>query len=329
MPFDVFGIENPLVDLLAQVPDEFLQQVGVEKNAMYLVDMDRHQSLLKALADTEVHAEPGGSCANTLLGISQLGGKTAFCGKVGPDDYGRVYINKLEEAGVTSYIQTNGQLTGSTVILIAPDAARTMNTFLGACQELHADDVPLDALAESKKLYITGYLWDTPEQQGAATKALEAAEKAGIPIAMSLSDAFCVNRHRDDFIAILKKYVTQVFANQEEALAITGAETTHEAMKALREWCPRVAITLGAAGALVANEEEVIYIDPYKVEAVDSTGAGDAFAAGYLYGRTNGASLFQCGRLGSLFAAKVVSKVGPRLEGDVRSILAPVLDNPR
>ena len=329
MQFDVFGIENPLIDLLAQVPETFFEQVGVEKDAMYLVDMERHQTLLKALADVAVHPEPGGSCANTLLGIAQLGGKSAFCGKVGADDYGRVYIEKLEAAGVTSFIQSDGHLTGSTVILIAPDAARTMNTYLGACQELHAEDVPLDALSASRKLYLTGYLWDTPEQQGAAKRALETAEKAHVPVAMSLSDAFCVNRHKEDFINILKKYVIQVFCNQEEAFAITGAETTHEAMRILQTWCPRVAITLGARGALVADENEQIYIDPFPVKAVDSTGAGDAFAAGFLYGVTNGTSLFQSGRLGSLFAAQVVSKIGPRLEGDVRAILAPVLDDPR
>ena len=180
MEFDVFGIENPLIDLLVQVPEDFFKQVGVEKNAMYLVDMDRHKELLQALGEHKVHPELGGSCANTLLGIAQLGGKTAFLGKVGGDDYGQVYIKKLEEAGMTSFIKADGSLTGSTVILIAPDAARTMNTFLGACQELHAEDVPLEAITSSKKLYLTGYLWDTPEQQGAATKALEAATTLAI-----------------------------------------------------------------------------------------------------------------------------------------------------
>ncbi|MEE8397272.1 MAG: adenosine kinase [bacterium] len=329
MQFDVFGIENPLIDLLAQVPDEFLDGVGLEKNKMYLVDSERHQALLSALRDIAVRAEPGGSCANTLLGIAQLGGKAAYCGKVGADDHGRVYIQKLEAGGVTSYINAQGSLTGSTVILITPDASRTMNTFLGACQELGPADVPLDALGASREVYLTGYLWDTPNQQEAALAALNEARKRGIPVVMSLADPFCVERHKEDFERILKDYVGLVFANRDEALAVTGTDNTQQALRVLRNWCPGAAITLGAAGALVCQDDETVYIDPFAAEPVDTTGAGDAFAAGFLHGRINGASLLQCGRLGSYFAAQVIQKVGPRLEGDLKKALAPVLDDPR
>ena len=329
MTFDVFGVENPLMDLLAQVPEDFLKRMKLEKNVTYLVDRERHESLLEALKDTRILAEPGGSCANTLLGIAQLGGKTAYAGKVGRDDYGRIYAEKLEAGGVTPFISADGSMTGSTVILITPDAARTMNTFLGACQELTAVDLPLDALKSARMLYITGYLWDTPNQQEAAQLALQTAKGEGIPIAMSLSDPFCVERHRDDFISILKEYVALVFCNREEALALTGTDNAQEALRLLREWCGGAVITLGGSGALATGDGETVYVEPFPVEPVDTTGAGDAFAAGFLYGRTTGASLLQCGRLGGYFASRVILRVGPRLDGNVRELLAPVLDDPR
>lgn len=323
--YDLFGIENPLIDLLVKVPDEFLTGVGVEKNKMYLVDLERHKELQEALGELQVHPEPGGSCANTLLGIAQLGGKTAYCGKVGEDEYGRIYSQKLEEAGVASYLKSGELLTGSTVILVTPDASRTMNTYLGACQELEAGDLPLEPLADSGKLYITGYLWDTPGQQAAARLALRTAKEKGIPVAMSLSDPFCVARHKEDFISILKNYVSEVFANREEALALTDRDNTQQAMQVLREWCSAAAITMGGHGALAAREGELVYLDPFPADPVDTTGAGDAFAAGFLYGEITGAPLLRCGRLGSYFAAQVIQQIGPRLEGDVRSQLSPVL----
>ncbi len=326
MEFDIFGIENPLIDLLCQVPDAFLEKVGVEKDKMYLVDLERQKALLEALEGMPVTLEPGGSCANTLLGIAQLGGKTAYCGKVGPDEHGRVYVQKLEEGGVTSFIKNDGQMTGSTVILVTPDAARTMNTFLGACQELAAPDVPVERLKQAGLLYLTGYLWDTPGQQAAARLALETAKGAGIPIAIGLADPFCVARHADDFRAILRDYASLVFANRDEALALTGAATAEEALEILRGWCGGVAITLGGDGALVCEEGETAKVEPFPVKAVDTTGAGDAFAAGYFYGRISGAPLAQRGRLGSYFASRVILQVGPRLAGDVRKILAPVLE---
>lgn len=329
MQFDVFGIENPLIDLLVQVPEEFLERMELKKNHMMLIDERRHQFLLDQLEGMRVQTEPGGSCANTLLGIAQLGGRSAYCGKVGHDANGQAYIDKLEEAGVTSFIRADGSRTGSTVILVTPDAARTMNTFLGASQELSAADIPLAALKASRLLYITGYLWDTEGQQEAATLALRTAVGEGIHVAMSLSDPYCVRRHKEAFLDILDRYVDLVFANREEALELTGTDSTHAAMLALRRLCGGAAITLGGSGAFVTRGDEHAYLDPFPVKPVDTTGAGDAFAAGFLYGVTTGASLFQCGRLGSYLASRVIVQTGPRLQGDVRAALAPVLDDPR
>jgi sugar/nucleoside kinase (ribokinase family) len=329
MQFDVIGIENPLIDLLVQVPDEFLERMELQKNHMQLIDEPRQRFLLEQLKDFHVQTAPGGSCANTMLGIAQLGGRTAYCGKVGRDVYGQVYAQQLEEAGVRSFIQSDGNVTGSTIILVTPDAARTMNTFLGACQELTAADVPLDALRASRTLYITGYLWDTEGQQEAATLALRTAGGEGLHVAMSLSDPFCVKRHKAAFLDILERYVDFVFANRDEALELTDTDNAHDAMRALRRRCDGAAITLGGRGAYVTRGEEHVYLDPFPVQPVDTTGAGDAFAAGFLHAHAQGQSLYQCGRLGSYFASRVILQVGPRLTGNVRAQLAPVLDDPR
>ncbi len=329
MQFDVFGIENPLIDLLATVPEGFLQVMGLEKNHMQLIDEPRQRHLLEHLQAFPMQTAPGGSCANTLLGIAQLGGRTAYCGKVGHDAYGQLYEQQLEAAGVTSFITADGSVTGSTIILVTPDAARTMNTFLGACRELTAADVPLDALKASKLLYLTGYLWDTQNQQEAARLALHTAGSEGIHVTMSLADPFCVRRHKQAFLDILERYVDFVFANRDEALELTGTDCVHDAMRELRRCCDGAAITLGGRGAYVTRGEEHVYLDPYPVQPVDTTGAGDAFAAGFLHGLTQGHSLYQCGRLGSYFASRVILQIGPRLQGDVRGQLAPVLNDPR
>jgi sugar/nucleoside kinase (ribokinase family) len=323
--FDVFGIENPLIDLLVSVPEELLGDVGVEKDRTYLIDLNRLQAILDALEDRTIHPEPGGSCANTILGMAQLGARTAYCGKAGRDDYGQVYVRKLEEAGVASFVRTDGHNTGSTVILVTPDAARTMNTYLGACQELKPEDVPLEALRRSRRLYLTGYLWDTEGQQQAAWLALKTAEEADIPVAMSLSDPFCVNRHKYLFPMVLREHVDLVFANREEALMLTGRGHEEQALSDLCGLCECVVITLGSRGALVSEGSKTVHVPPFKVSAVDTTGAGDAFAAGFLFGKTRGYGLERCGRLGAAFASRVIEQMGPRLKGDVRSQLRGLL----
>ncbi|MDH4122141.1 MAG: adenosine kinase [Deltaproteobacteria bacterium] len=326
MKYDVFGLENPLVDLLAKVPDQFLADLGLEKNRMFLVDKERLQTLLGALKGMDIVAEPGGSAANTMLGVAQLGGKAAFCGKAGQDDYGRVYQEKLREAGVESFISTDGHLTGSTVILVTPDAARTMNTYLGACQDLTPGDIPVEAIRQSARLYITGYLWDTDGQKEAARLAMNTAQGSSIPVVMSLSDPFCVNRHTEDFRRILRDHAAFVFANQEEAAALTGKTDPKQAMKDLRSLTEGAVITLGAQGALISQGEITLQVPAFPVaQVVDTTGAGDAFAAGFLYGLSKGAGLESCGKLGACFASRVIARMGPRLEGDVRAQLAPAL----
>jgi sugar/nucleoside kinase (ribokinase family) len=260
-----------------------------------------------------------------MQGIAQLGATAAYCGKVGSDQHGKVYVEKLEHAGVTCFVNPSTHLTGSTVILITPDAARTMNVYLGACQDLKAADIPVDAIQQSKRLYLTGYVWDTDGQKEAAELALRTAKQAQVPVAFSLADPFCVNRHRQDFERVIGDYVDVLFCNKEEALFQTGAESTHDALAALRKLSGKVVITIGAAGALIADGKDTIYVDPFPTHPKDTTGAGDAFAAGFLYGLSTGATTHQCGRIGNRFASQVIQQIGPRLSGDVRAQLSPVL----
>jgi sugar/nucleoside kinase (ribokinase family) len=329
MRYDVFGIENPVMDILAQVPDAFLEKHRVAKNAWTMIDGPRHAELLAALKDTPVVYEAGGSCANTIVGIARLGGKTAYCGMVGADEHGRIYGKKLREAGVTEFMRASQAPTGSAVILVTPDAARTLNLFLGACRDLGPQDIPVEEIRQSRWLYLTGYVWDTDSQKEAAALALRTAKAAGIPVAFSLADPFYATNNREDFLRIIRDYGELVFANRDEALAVTGRDHVHEALRDLRKLCPAVALTLGHAGAMISQHGDVAYVEAFPVTPVDTTGAGDAFAAGFLYGRITGASPFQCGRLGAYFASKVITQVGPRLSGDVRAQLAPVLDDVR
>jgi len=329
MRYDVFGLENPVMDLLAQVPDAFLAKAGIEKNRWAMIDQARHAELLRALDGTPVAYEAGGSCANTIVGIAQLGAKTAYCGMVGADEHGQIYAKKLQEAGVTPFLRATTVPTGSALIFVTPDAGRTMNLFLGACRELGPQDVPVDEIRASRWLYVTGYVWDSGDQKEAATLALRTAKAAGIPVAFSLADPVYATRHREDFLRLIRDYAELVFANRDEALALTGRDHAQEALRDLRKLCPAVALTLGHAGALISIHGDTAYVESYPVHPVDTTGAGDAFAAGFLYGRVTGASPLQCGRLGAYFASRVITQIGPRLSGDVRGLLAPVLDDVR
>ncbi len=329
MRYDVFGLENPVMDMLAQVPESFLHELRVAKNQWAMIDATRHRELLGALQGIPLVYETGGSCANTIVGIAQLGAKTAYCGMVGPDEHGRIYEQKLREADVTAFLRLSQLSTATAVILVTPDAARTLNLFLGACRDLGPQDVPVDEIRQSRWLYLTGYIWDTDSQKEAAALALRTAKAAGIPVAFSLADPIFATQHREDFLRLIRDYTELVFANRDEALAVTGRDHVHEALRDLRKLCPGVALTMGHAGAMISQHGDVAYVEAFPVHPVDTTGAGDAFAAGFLYGRVTGASPFQCGRLGAYFASRVITQVGPRLSGDVRTQLAAVVDDIR
>ncbi len=321
--FDVYGICNPLVDLLSHVPDSFLKKLGIQKNIMHLVKFEQQQELLLALAEEQITVEKaaGGSGANSMIGISQLGGTSAFSGKIGRDEHGKLYREKLETLGVFECLSEGEGATGSSLILVSEDGARTMNTFLGISQELLNQDIDPNIIQSSTYLYLTGYLWDTESQKKAVLNALEEAKKRDIKVALSLSDPFCVTRHKEDFINLLKGYASMVFCNQEEAFTLLDTEITQKAVETLSNMTETVALTIGANGALISHQRETFYIDPLPVTVADTTGAGDAFAAGFLYGMTHDFSPLDSGRIGATMASGVIGQTGPRYQGNARKLI--------
>ena len=318
MKYDVFGIGNPLIDVIIKTEDSMLDELGISKGSMNLVDVDRQKFILEKHKTLSRFTALGGSCPNTMVMISQLGGKSALCGKIGLDELGDDYLKQLQISGVDSYLKRKDGMTGSTIILISPDADRTMNTHLGMCQHLAKDDLKLDAISNSKYLYVTGYQWDTPSQKETVLTALEHAKKNEITISLSLSDLFCVEKHKKDFQKLLDNYVNLVFCNELEAKQMTDEENPKDQLRKLSESVDHVVITLGNEGSLIKYNNDIIEVDAFQVEAIDTTGAGDAFAAGYLYALTQNYTIQQVGQLASICAAKVVSIDGPRCKNNFK-----------
>jgi sugar/nucleoside kinase (ribokinase family) len=319
--YDVAGIGNAIVDVIAPVDDAFLLKHSVAKGVMSLVDEFRASELLPALADPQEIA--GGSAANTMAGIASLGGKGLFVGKVKDDVLGRAFADSMKEIGVTFATQmaADGPSTACSVILVTPDSHRSMNTYLGASREISEADVDEAAIASSAVLYIEGYLWDTPNAKAAISKAIAAAKRGGAKVAFTLSDPFCVGRYREEFLELLKKDFDILFANEDEAKALFQVEEFDAVLQPLKNWGGITTITRSEKGCVVAHDGDVHVIDAVpNVRVIDTTGAGDQFAAGFLYGYTHGHDLANCGRLGALAAAEVISHYGARPEKSLRDL---------
>lgn len=321
--FDVYGVCNPLIDLLSHIPDSFLKKRGIEKNIMHLISLEEQQELFLALTAEKLIVEfaAGGSGANTMIGISQLGGRTAFSGKIGRDEHGKLYREKLEDLGVSARLAEGDGSTGSSLVLVSDDGCRTMNTYLGMCQELQAPDIEPEVIEAAKYLYLTGYLWDTESQKKAVRTALDEAKRVGTKVALSLSDPFCVTRHKEDFKSLLQGYASMVFSNQEEAFTLLETDVTQEAVDTMSKWTETVVLTLGENGAIISHLGQAYYIDPFPIRVEDTTGAGDAFAAGFLFGMTHDFSPLESGRIGAALAGAVIEQTGPRFQGHAHSLI--------
>lgn len=306
---------NPLYDIQAEVDEETLQDLGLRKGAMFLVDGETQQAYLERVGASVVHSECGGSGANTAIGVALLGGRACYAGKVADDFHGELYTQKLRERQVGVSVRSGDGMTGICLVLITPDAERTLCTHLGISRDLGPEDVDTEAIRASRFVYVTGYLWDTDRQQAAVLHAMESARAAGVPVALNLSDPFCVQRHRDAFLHILERYCNLVIGNEEEALILTGESSAKSAASSTRRLCPRAAITLGADGSILRDGVHLFHAPGVRVDPIDTTGAGDMYAAGLLYGLSCGKSMLQSGRLGCYGAAQVVAKLGPRLDG--------------
>ncbi len=321
-PLDVVGIGNAIVDVLAHADDEFLETHGLVKGAMTLIDGARGEALYAAMGPgTEVS---GGSAANTMAGIAALGGRGAFIGKVRNDQLGGIFRHDIRAAGVAfdTAAASEGPPTARCLILITPDAQRTMNTFLGAAVELTPKDLDEEAIRSAQVTYMEGYLWDPPAAKQAFLAAAKLAHGAGRKVSLSLSDPFCVERHHDSFLDLVSGHVDVLFANEVEICSLYRTESFDDALQQVRGHCEIAVLTRSAKGSIVLAGEEVHMIDAEPVaEVVDTTGAGDLYAAGFLTGLTRGKSLYECGRMGAIAAAEVISHVGARPETDLAALV--------
>jgi sugar/nucleoside kinase (ribokinase family) len=320
--FDVVGIGNALVDVIAHAPDAFLVEHGLVKGWMDLIDTERAVELYQALGSAVEMS--GGSAANTMCGVASLGGRAAYIGKVNDDDLGQVFGHDMLAVGVQFRpgAYDSAVPTGRCIIVVTPDAERTMNTYLGASSLLAISDVDEVAVAEGRVLYMEGYLYDRPEAKLAFRHAARIAHDAGRMVSLTLSDSFCVDRHRDDFLSLVDDDVDLLFGNESELMSLYQTESFDASIAALRKQCPLAAITCGARGSLIVTADEQIAVPVVPVRrVVDTTGAGDLYASGFLFGLTAGMPLADAGQLGSIAAAEVISHVGPRPLVELRTLV--------
>ncbi len=318
---DVLGVGNAIVDVLAETADAFLTAEGIAKGGMTLIDTDRAHALYSRMPPGIEMS--GGSAANTMAGIASLGGSCAYIGKVADDQLGEVFAHDIRAIGVGFDTKplAGGEPTARCLILITPDAQRSMNTFLGASSFLDASDIDAGLIRSAKVTYLEGYLFDRPEAKAAFFAAAKIAHDAGRKVALTLSDTFCVARHHAEFTELVT-HVDILFANEAEAAALTGESAFDASVRALSAKCPIVCVTHGAAGSVIAAQGHTHKIAAAPVERViDTTGAGDLYAAGVLYGITAGLDLAAAGRIGSIAAAEAISHVGPRPQRSLRALI--------
>jgi sugar/nucleoside kinase (ribokinase family) len=320
--YQVVGIGNALVDVIAHARDSFLDEHDLVKGSMVLIETERAVHLYRALGSAVEMS--GGSAANTMCGVASLGGRAAYIGKVSEDDLGKVFGHDLHAVGVAFRpgAPSADTPTGRCIIVVTPDAQRTMNTYLGVSSMLCADDLDEGAIADGDVLYMEGYLFDRDDAKAAFRRAADVAHAAGRRVSLTLSDSFCVDRHRDDFRQLVRERVDILFGNEDELRALYQVESLDDAIEAVRRDCPLVAVTTGAEGSFVVTPDGTVKVAAEPVERVlDTTGAGDLYAAGFLFGLTSGKSLADCARLGSIAAAEVISHVGPRPLVELRTLI--------
>lgn len=323
--YGVTAIGNAIVDILATTTDDFIDSqtaYGMTRGAMALIDEHRAKELYELMGPTTEMS--GGSAGNTMAAYASFGGKGAYIGKVANDQLGKVFTHDMNAIGV--HFDTpplhGSPATAQCLILVTPDAQRTMNTFLGASTRLSPNDIDESLIAASEITYLEGYLFDQPDAKAAFILAAELVKKHGRKLALTLSDPFCVVRHRDDFRNLVDNHVDILFANEEEIKELTQISDTEQAHKSIATKCDISIVTLGKNGSGIASGSEYIHVKAIPpAQLVDTTGAGDSYAAGFLFGLTEGKPLAECGRLGSLSASEVISHMGPRPVKSMKSLL--------
>ena len=310
----IYGIGNPLIDVVISAMDDDLKALKLNKGIMDLVDLDRQEDIIQYFKDKEPRYFPGGSAPNTMLACAGLGTSSLIAGKIGKDEFGEIYVDQVKKYGaVSGLVQGNGP-TGSSIILVTPDGERTMNTHLGMCREFLADDIDTEKLSQSTFFYFTGYMWDTESQKAAIQKAITIAHENNVQIAFDVADPFAVNRYRDEFLKMIKRDVDIVFTNQSELAILFDTEDIEASIKQLMNIVDRGGIKLGKKGSWVFENRKTHFIPPKPISATDSTGAGDMYAAGFLSSLSKGNDCRHAGGLGVFLAEEIIQNPGAQFD---------------
>jgi sugar/nucleoside kinase (ribokinase family) len=322
-PYDVIAIGNAILDVLAFTEEALLERFDIKKGSMTLISAEEAERLYSHM--NQCREVSGGSAANTLAGMAQLGARTAFIGKVADDQFGKIYRHDMHAVGVDfdTPVATTGKPTGCCYIMVTPDAQRTMNTYLGAGSDILSEEIDETLVSKTKILYVEGYQWSSPENQAMVRHAYDLAERQGAKIAFTLSDVFCVEGHRGSFQAMIANHIDILFANEAEARALYPEKEWEAILTTLQGACDVVAITRGEKGSVILTKNERIEV-PAKTapNVVDTTGAGDLYAAGFLYGYVHAMPLKECGRLGSACATEIIQQLGARALKPLKDVLA-------
>ena len=318
--FDVSGMGNPLVDILVYVDDNFLISNHLNKGIMHLIEEDGKRKLIKLIKGKKIEMEAGGSCPNTIASLGILGLRAALTGKIGDDDFGSVFEEKIINKNVTSFLKKEYGPTGTSIILITPDKERTMNTHLGLCREYKKEDLPYEMIENSTFFYFTGYMWDTENQKVAVKDALLKAKNSGVKVIFDVADPFAVNRYRKDFLEIIKNDVDIVLSNAQESEILTGTKI-EDGIRKLGELARIAVVKNGAADTLIYSNGKLTAVPSFKTDVKDTTGAGDNFSAGFIYGLIKGYPLELCGRIAGFIASKTIAEVGAQAPENIKYLV--------
>lgn len=323
--YQLLGIGNAIVDVIASVNEEFLSEHGDSKGAMNLVDAERSKKLYSAMPPSEEHS--GGSAGNTMAGFAALGGKGAYIGKVKDDQLGAIFSHDIKATGVDFITprSKDGVPTASSMILVTPDGERTMHTYLGACANLTEDDIHEKDIADCDIIYFEGYLWDSDAAKKAFIKAIKIAHKNNVKVALTLSDNFCVDRFREEFLELVEHHVDILFANEGEIKSLYQVDEFDDALQHIKGHVDIAALTRSEKGCVILSGDELHIIDATDTKVIDTTGAGDLFASGFLYGLTHNYSLAEAGRMGCICAGEIISHIGARPQADLKKLVAEKL----
>jgi len=319
---DLIGLGNAIVDIIVNIEDEFLEINNLKKGSMNLINSDESQTLLENCK--VIKQISGGSSANTVVCLAELGNNVQFIGRVKNDQFGNFFSSDIKKSKtIFDTPPTNeGASTAHSIILITPDAQRTMCTYLGASIEFESKDIDFSLIEESKYLYLEGYLWDSELAKNAFLKAAQIAKKSNTKIILSLSDSFCVDRHRESFLELIDKYVDIVFCNESEVLSLFKMDKLSNCQGDLSSLCELVIVTLGSNGSLIINKNNIEVINSImKGKVIDTTGAGDIYAGGFIHGLINNYSLKKCGAIGSICAGQIITQLGSRSNIDLKELI--------